>query len=305
MPTLIKHNPGRGAPVFCLFKILIPTYPLSAHSGVITDFLSEDPMSESFPRLSTVLRDLERRLLSGANHKSSCRVYSGLDSCLQAGPEDPPTPLIELNLPVGSLRALLKDLSLPQDSDYLLELWNYIWFHSRFLDVMSLPLYAYQYRVLTEKESSVIRHWQDRVSNWRHSDELAKIYAVQVEEHPEEWYPLLVHWNTSFNPWKRRQSLIAMMEYARLRKRYLSFSSMINLVDALIEDQEYYVQKAAGWTLRELTVAYPEEAKDYLKENTIRLSAVAFSTSIEKIHDPLRKELKEQRKWFRKSGANK
>jgi 3-methyladenine DNA glycosylase AlkD len=99
----------------------------------------------------------------------------------------------------------------------------------------------------------------DRCGCWEHCDDLAKIYATVVEANPSWSMPSLKKWNCSGNPWKRRQSMVSLIEYARKRTRLLPFAELIAFVEPLLDDDEDYVQKGLGWTVREIGNAYPEE----------------------------------------------
>ena len=246
---------------------------------------------KDYPSVNSAAKDIQNHLISMASKLHPNQSFDNPSRCL-----------IELNLPVTLVRDVLKIIAFSH-KHYELEMWSYNWFNSRYVDVMSLSLYAYQYRILNEKESNVLITWLERVNNWRHSDELSKIFALQVEHNPDRWYPELKIWNISNNSWKRRQSIVAMMEYARLRKKFLSFDDMIVLVDNLIDDKDYYVQKALGWTLRELTVAYPEQSITFIKDHVLQLSSSCYSTAIEKIEKNQLKMIKDKRKTRIKQSA--
>lgn len=140
--------------------------------------------------------------------------------------------------------------------------------------------------------------WVNHVDNWGHSDSLSKFLSRLVEA-PETKEKMLAHilkWNTSKNLWERRQSLVALFYYARTKKQHLPFDFVIELVHNLIHDQEYFVQKAVGWTLRETYNVYPKQTFNYLKEHITSLSPYAFTASTEKMSEKEKRSLKEKRK---------
>jgi 3-methyladenine DNA glycosylase AlkD len=142
----------------------------------------------------------------------------------------------------------------------------------------------------------VIVGWQDRVDDWGLCDSLSKIYTRILELMPEEIYSKLQQWNIHDDLWKRRQSVVSLLYYSRTKKVYLGFDQILPLIDRLVSDKEYYVQKGVGWSLRELHNVYPAETLVYLEQNIKRLSGIAFSTAIEKIKQPNVDELKNLRK---------
>lgn len=201
-----------------------------------------------------------------------------------------------LGIPVGVLRDLKDRLWTSHDEDHRWEVWSYIWHLSPYVEMKSLALYHYQHRGLSDKQITGILGWVDGCCCWQHSDELTKIYASLVEKHPEKLYPVLEAWNHSFNPWKRRQSVVSLLEYARLRQRYLPFEKMIALVHPVLQDPDYYVQRGVGWTLREIHAAYPEKALSYIEEHLHRIPAHVYSTATEKLPESLRSEWRKRRK---------
>ncbi len=143
----------------------------------------------------------------------------------------------------------------------------------------------------------VLPAWVRHIDNWGHSDNLSKFLSRLVEL-PETQEKMLMHintWNRSKNLWERRQSLVALFYYARTRKRHLPFEYVIGLIENLLPDSEYFVQKAVGWTLRESYNVYPKETYHFLSEHIASLSPYAFSASTEKMSVREKAALKEKR----------
>lgn len=152
----------------------------------------------------------------------------------------------------------------------------------------------------------VLTGWVKHIDNWGHSDNLSKFLSRLVEL-PETRVKMLSHlekWNRSKNPWERRQSLVALFYYARTKTSYLPFDDVIRLIEKLITDPDYFVQKAVGWTLRESYHVYPAETYAFLTEHIAVLSPYAFTASTEKMNEKDKNLLKEKRKR-EKSAAKK
>lgn len=143
-----------------------------------------------------------------------------------------------------------------------------------------------------------------KLDNWAHSDSLSSIYAQLLEnallrkdkEAVSDHLSVRTKWNTHKNPWARRQSLVGLLYYAGSREAHLPYRPMIELVDPLIEDNAFYVQRGVGWTLRELYNVYPKESFAYLKKNASRLSAIATSAATEKLSVQDKRIIKNLRK---------
>ena len=142
----------------------------------------------------------------------------------------------------------------------------------------------------------VIGRWQDTVNDWPLCDSLSKIYTRILEILPSEVYEQLKEWNTDADLWKRRQSVVSLLYYSRTKKQFLNFEQITALITPLLSDKEYYVQKGAGWALRELHNVYPQQALAYLKDHAKELSGMAITTAVEKMDAGVVKELRQLRK---------
>jgi len=103
-------------------------------------------------------------------------------------------------------------------------------------------------------------------------------------------------WNNSNNLWERRQSLVALYYYARTKNQFVPFELSTKLIKNLINDKEYYVQKAVGWALRESYNVYPKQTYQFIEENIKLIKPAAFTTCLEKMSDKQKLVLKQKRK---------
>jgi 3-methyladenine DNA glycosylase AlkD len=144
----------------------------------------------------------------------------------------------------------------------------------------------------------MLPQWVKHVDNWAHSDSLSKFISRLIEDKStqQETLAFIKKWNSSKNLWERRQSLVALYYYARTKKEHVSFELTQQLILPLINDKEYFVQKAVGWTLRESYNVYPKQTYQFIEENIKSISPVAFTTCLEKMTDKQKQNLKLKRK---------
>ncbi len=210
-----------------------------------------------------------------------------------------------IGLPVPQQRTLLKGLmkNLDPKSKSTLLLWDHVWKNSPFFEVKALPLFYYEALIKDKKTALAFwpttKSWAKDLENWAHSDVLSKCYAALLEFEPTRIYPTLQTWNRSKNPWLRRQSVVSLLCYSALRKKVLPKTKLFPLVESLLADDHYYVQKGIGWTLRELSNAYPDATWTFLKKHVLSISSHAFSAAVEKIPSTQKEELKSKRKAHR------
>lgn len=210
--------------------------------------------------------------------------------------------LKRLNISVPVLRKLIKKRSFSFQSypkAQILAIWNHVWYNSHCFEIMNLALYQYQHTELSKIEFNHLIKWTDTCECWQHSDDLSKIHADVVEAHPEWILPIFETWNISSNAWKRRQSIVGLIEYASKRKKVLPFDQLIRFVSPLLKDEAYYVQKGIGWTLREIYNVYPEPTTQFIHQNLRAISAIAYSAATQKMDKEVKREFKELRKSLR------
>ena len=188
-----------------------------------------------------------------------------------------------------------KTLTLEQQ----LEIWNEIWLYSNLYEAMTQAIFFVSKNrdaFDTKHLFTITKSWIGKVDNWAHSDGLSDIFSYLLEKDAAYVYPQFKNWNTSANPWERRQSLVGLLEYSKKRKKVLPVNKMLPLVKPLLNDENYFVQKGLGWTLREIGNVYPKDTWSFLVTHHKKINAVAFSTAIEKLAAAQKDELKLLRK---------
>jgi len=174
-----------------------------------------------------------------------------------------------------------------EDSFEQLKIWDYIWNNSSGFWI-KIQAFLFCESQIKNKDFliyswNIIKHWQKHVDNWGHCDGLSKIYTKILELIPEEVLEKLKLWNKSENQWDKRQSLVSLLYFSRTKKTILDFEIIIKFIDNLLVDNEYYVQKAVGWSLKELYNVYSKETLIYLEKNIKNISSIAFSPATEKL----------------------
>jgi 3-methyladenine DNA glycosylase AlkD len=138
-------------------------------------------------------------------------------------------------------------------------------------------------KILKASHWPILKEWVKYVDNWAHSDGLSSVFSMMLQNDLELIYPQLVTWNKSKNPWERRQSIVCLFYYSRTRKHFLPFEVAIELINNLLDDKEYYVQKGLGWALREASNVYYDYTLDYILQNAKTLKPAAYSAATEKL----------------------
>lgn len=136
----------------------------------------------------------------------------------------------------------------------------------------------------------------DRLDNWIHSDGLSGLIAAAVEERQRERFPVLVKWNRDKNPWRRRQSVVSLHYYSRFRKVPLPSSKTLPLIENLLDDEHFYVQRGVGWALRECYNVDPKAMMKFLNKHIGRIAPIGYYAAVERLSSKEKARLRELRK---------
>ena len=175
-----------------------------------------------------------------------------------------------------------------------------IWKTSKNFGVLYVVLVILNDKELSIKDWQMLKRLSSKIDNWAHSDMLSSIMVQLVELDPAKTYPDLKAWNNSKKPWQRRLSLTNLFYYSQMRSSYLPVSKVLPLVEALLQDDDVYVQKAVGWTLRETGNVYTKDAEAFIKKHVLDISSTAWSAATEKWPKSKKEPLKLKRKNARK-----
>lgn len=196
----------------------------------------------------------------------------------------------------GVSRADLGITHLSEDKQWAL--WLGVWKRTAVFDVKSAALAWMCHpkrRALRERKWKDLVRMVDQVDNWAHSDTLSSVLAEGLERDPGR-LSQYKKWNRSKNPWHRRQSIVGLYCYARMREKHLPAKRALALVRPLLEDPHFYVQRGVGWTLREIDRVDRDLQRKFVRENLHRISGVAWFAASELYGEALRKKLVLQRR---------
>lgn len=119
--------------------------------------------------------------------------------------------------------------------------------YPRYLDIESMP---------------VLESMIDESTGWDHVDAIANHLVDAALRNDKAAYKYLKKWGRSENFWLRRASLISQILLFREGKgdKELFFK----LAESMAGEKEFFIRKAIGWTLREMSKADPDSAFEFL-----------------------------------------
>lgn len=174
------------------------------------------------------------------------------------------------------------------------ELWNSGNHEEMSLALYLLDLFKKEYSIetwdfLLKEKNGKIR--AEKAKSWDHIDELGchivgEIFLKNYSALSNEVKKL----SESINAWMRRLSIVC--QYPSIKKGKIQLTLL--LAEKLVYDEDIYVQKGAGWMLRECGKKNRVQVEQFIKIHK-NMKPTAFSYATEKMLE-LRKLLKDARK---------
>ena len=173
----------------------------------------------------------------------------------------------------------LKIDELPQVMDGL---WKIKTFETRLAAIDVLKIYAKKGPV--ETSMAFADQWVEDGDTWAIIDPLCSPTIGSMLMRDVNVETTLRSWRMSDNFWRRRASVLPYL-YLALKTQYKpEFNDkIIEAVSPHISDAEFFVGKAAGWVLRELSKRDPDLVRKYIEKNSVRMTKLVIREGSKKL----------------------
>lgn len=145
------------------------------------------------------------------------------------------------------------------------------------LDLESMPILE---RMLSE------------CTGWDHTDGIANHLVCEVLRKDRKAYSYLMKWSGSDNFWMRRTSLISQI--LLFREGRGDKNLFFRFAENMVEEKEFFIRKAIGWTLREMSKSDPEAAYGFLMRVKDRASGLTLREGAKRLPEGMRKKVLEK-----------
>lgn len=116
---------------------------------------------------------------------------------------------------------------------------------------------------------------------WAHTDQLATQLVPPVFlQHPDEQARIQT-WRTSESKWVRRAALL--WQIPELRKGRGNLALVTELAQQYKDDNDFFIQKAIGWTLREAAKGHRNWVIQYVADNEASMSTLAKREALKNV----------------------
>ncbi len=142
--------------------------------------------------------------------------------------------------------------------------------------------------VLNEASWSLADSWVDTATGWALSDGLASgPVSFMVRSEPKRFAEIL-RWTRAENYWRRRASTYALNEFIRAGELDRPF----RLLERLLYDEEFWVQRAVGTWLRECWKKDAKRTEAFLLAHSPGLPPVTVTVATERASKAFRAKLR-------------
>lgn len=180
------------------------------------------------------------------------------------------------------VKTSIKEIEIEELPCVMAELWKIETFETRLAAIDVLKEYAKNGSVDTALE--IADNWVDDADTWAITDPLCSpcIGSLIIRNFKVEG--ALKSWRISDKFWRRRCSVLPYLHLA-LKIQYMPeyASRILEAVTPHISDEEFFVGKAAGWVLRELSKRDPELVQKYFDVNREKMTKLVSREGSKKL----------------------
>jgi len=176
----------------------------------------------------------------------------------------------------------LRGLKIDELPGVMRDLWKIETFETRLAAIDVLKVYAKKGPV--DQAIAFADKWVDDADTWGIIDPLCSPTIGSMILRDPKIEDVLRSWRNSDNFWRRRASVLPFL-YLTLKSQYRPEYSdkIIEAVSPHISDKEFFVGKAAGWVLRELSKRNPELVRDYFTKYRERMTKLVIREGSKKL----------------------
>jgi 3-methyladenine DNA glycosylase AlkD len=190
----------------------------------------------------------------------------------------------------ASLKRVMKENPITERQELLrksLECFEWSHFEIQLFGVLLLDKYS---KLLEPVDLNFVADLIRNCHTWALVDPLSGPGSRLVDRGLPEVGPILDSWSTDDNFWLRRFSLLVLMR--NLRENDSQWPRFVGYADSMIEENEFFVRKAIGWVLRDLSRVRPEPVAEYVRRHMPVISGVTFREAVKYLPEPEQGELR-------------
>ncbi len=176
----------------------------------------------------------------------------------------------------------IKGIALDDMPELMDELWKIETFETRLAAIDIMKVYGVKGSIDIAMKMADL--WIDDADTWAITDPLSSPTIGSMIIRDSKVEPILESWKTSENFWRRRCSFLPYL-HLTLKTQYRPeyAKKILKVVTPHINDEEFFVGKAAGWVLRELSKREPDLVRSYFETNRSKMTKLVIREGMKKL----------------------
>ena len=184
-----------------------------------------------------------------------------------------------------------KSISRSELIDLTTELWDRDVYELRKLAVNILVA---RVEVLDAGDVSFVEGLLRRSHTWALIDDLAMNVVAPMLLGAPDAEKVRSKWSEDSDFWVRRTAMLALLP--RLRRGLDGWDEFAGYADAMLDEEEFFIRKAIGWVLREVSKHSPDLVFEWMQPRVAMASSVTFREAVKYLPEEQRSRLFELRK---------
>ncbi len=150
-------------------------------------------------------------------------------------------------------------------------LWQSDYHEMRSLGIALLDHYPH---LITLSDVGFLEGLLRRMQTWAHVDWMATGAIANLLDRDINLKSTLMHWARDDSFWVRRTAMLALMKRARIHRE--DFDLFARFASQMVEEKEFFIRKAIGWVLREVSKKQPEWTYEFLVGHIDQVSGLTL-----------------------------
>jgi 3-methyladenine DNA glycosylase AlkD len=205
------------------------------------------------------------------------------------------SPVPVLGVPVPDLRKIVagfkkthKDVDAKTLNPLAASLWDGATFEEK---ALAISLFDSYLKILDEDSWTLLDRWAGEAIGWGLCDWLGLGPIAKIAYRQPKRFREIMGWTKSTNPWRRRIAVYALRDFVFAGE----LDEPFRLLERLVHDPEFWVQRAVGTWLRECWKKDPRRTEAFLRKHVRGLPKVVITVATERAPPALRAELRRRR----------
>ncbi|WP_281357936.1 DNA alkylation repair protein [Sporosarcina jiandibaonis] len=165
------------------------------------------------------------------------------------------------------LREYFAEYALPEPDQLFEEVWKLYELPEREYHYAAIALLEKMKKHLTIEDLPELRTLIETKSWWDSVDSIApKSVGDIVKANPARGEKVMLEWSRSDNMWTNRAAILSQLKF----KQAMNTDLLFEIIRQHMGSNEFFIQKAIGWVLREYAKTNPDVVKAFVAEHPLK-----------------------------------